>query len=157
MSRPEIAIVDVQRGSIEIMGGDRGRMREMRDRSSHIKCELALVAGNKQFKFGPIDPASAEDVASRLTAVFDAADECAAWSAELLDMAAAYDRVAAGAFGGGAYASVIAQALRDAAASPPQGEEAFRFRLCRLLDWHPRRNAGDLDAAIARARARVSS
>lgn len=78
------------------------------------------------------------------------ANERAAWAAEFRAMADRYDSVATEP----AYQSTLAATLREAAESPPDCEDAFRFRLCLLLDWHPRLNRADLDAAVERARVR---
>ena len=88
---------------------------------------------------------------ARLTAEW-AAHDAATWGAELLAMAGTFD--AAVPLGASA---VTAAALRDAATVPPDCEEAFRYRLCMVLDLHPRQDAADLDAAVARALARVGS
>ena len=65
-------------------------------------------------------------------------------------MADRYDSVATEP----AYQSTLAATLREAADRPTCCEDAFRFRLCLLLDWHPRLNRADLDAAVERSRAR---
>lgn len=74
------------------------------------------------------------------------------YAAEMLAIAHILDRE--GAFYGPAaqrHGNATAAALRESAVTPPDCEEAFRYRLCLLLDWHPRRNKRDLDAAVARA------
>ena len=88
-----------------------------------------------------------------IAAAVDASTGASPWSAEFRAMADQYDSVASEP----AYTSTIAAALREAADDPPDCEEAFRFRLCLILDWHPNRDKADLDAAVSRARARKVS
>lgn len=92
---------------------------------------------------------------ANVQAAIDAATEAPLWAAELRAMADQLDGDGC-LVHGPAYASTLAAELREAADDPPQGEEAFRFRLCLIMDWHPRRNADDLDRAIALARKRGS-
>ena len=91
--------------------------------------------------------------------LLDAATEARAWSAEFHAMAQTIEdahaaRVDAGATNVLAAEQTLIAALRENAADPPDGEDAFKYRLCMIFDWHPRQHQRDLDAAVTRARAR---
>lgn len=73
-----------------------------------------------------------------------------AWADEMRRIADCYDTTPPGV----AYVQRLVAELRESAKSPPDCEEAFRFRLCLVLDWHPRLDIVDLDAAVRRARDR---
>lgn len=81
----------------------------------------------------------------------------AAYAAEMLAMAELLEREAA-YYGPAAakHGTAISAALRASAAAPPDCEDAFRYRLCLLMDWHPRRDRRDLDGAVARAAAKAA-
>lgn len=113
---------------------------------------LVLEAGGRKFiATRPLCAGGLAEAEEGLRAVLDAADaaEREVWAGGLRQMAALLDT---GDTFGPAFRSTLAAELREAAAAPPDCEVGFRFCLCLLMEWHPKRNKDDLDRAVAFAR-----
>ncbi len=116
------------------------------------RVNVALVAGDVRFNVA-YNVAPDGYTVRGLERLLAAADDRAMWAAELSAMADEIDQVGAGE-SSGAYRSLLAAEFRESAATPPDCEDGFRFRLCLILDWHPTQHKMSLDAAVKRARER---